>query len=335
MALPAAELMTLAGIAYGHPAAIPAYLATSPVTGGIWEAIWIARDEAVPVNFAFLARDRRPGGGVALAIRGTYPNPFSPAYWDDARQDSPFGPMARWPSGATVDPGDQEPGDPCISGGTWAGFSSLIALTDEAGTSLAQALDGLPAQTPLAVTGHSLGGTLAPVVALWLAGRAPPRRPEVATFAGMTPGNSAFAALFGPGTLLEGRVARLYNTLDSVPYGWDDVLATRDFFQPAPQGGVILDLALHATAWRLRGYDYAAIGTPVPLAGQVARPVTACTPIAFLIETLHQHLPDTYLALLGAPPLPFRIGLGAVVLPGDHPAAGALAAHAVPPVFLP
>ncbi|MCJ2080089.1 lipase family protein [Methylobacterium sp. J-090] len=325
-----AELMTLAGIAYGHPADIPDYLDRDALTHGVWQAVWIARAEMVPVNFAYLTRNLRDGG-YAVAIRGTYPNPFSPAYWEDGNQDSPFGPMAEWPSGVPSDPGGP---DPQVSGGTWAGFSGLLALQDAAGTTLAQALDRLPADAPLSVTGHSLGGTLAPVLALWLAGRDPGRIADVTTFAGMTPGNGAFAALFGPGTALAGRVRRVYNTLDSVPYGWDDVLATRGFFQPAPQGGVLLDLALHATAWRLRDYGYTAIGTPVPLPGRVEPPSIACTPIAFVIETLHQHMPDTYLGLLGAPPLPFRLGLGAVVAPIDHPVAALLAAHRVPPAYL-
>lgn len=331
MPLSAAELMTLAGIAYGHPADIPRYLDASPVTQGVWEVAWIAAAEEVPVNFAFIARDRR-SGGYAVAIRGTYPNPFSPAYWEDGRQDSPFGPMAQWPSGAASEPGGA---GPLVSGGTWAGFSGLLALRDEAGRTLPEAIDALPPDAPLAVTGHSLGGTLAPVLALWLADRSPGRTPEVATFAGMTPGNSAFAALFGPGTPLAGRVTRTYNTLDSVPYGWDDVLATRTFFQPAPQGGVLLDLALHATAWRLRDYGYTAIGAPVPLPGRVEPPTISFTPIAFLIETLHQHMPDTYLALLGAPPLPFQIGFGAVVAPREESGfAAALVGHRVPPVYL-
>lgn len=36
--------------------------------------------------------------------------------------------------------------------------------------------------------------------------------------------------------------------------------------------------------------------------------------VAYVIENLHQHMPDTYLALLGAPALPFRIGFGPYVV---------------------
>ncbi len=307
-----AVLMTLAGIAYGAPDDIPTYLVEAEPLQARWKAVWLPNPPDTPVNFAFMAKDAQSGTRV-IAIRGTYPDPLSSAYWDDARQDSPFGDMVDWP-GAT---------GAKIAGGTSEGFQNLLTLTDGNGRTLEQAVAALPVDAPLVVTGHSLGGTLTPVIALWLAETFPGRPIEATSYAGLTPGNGAFAALFGAGTALDGKVRRVYNTLDTVPYGWDKVFATHEFYEPAPKGGPVVEALLLATIARLDagGYDYAAVGSPVPLQGQVRPPAVSCDLVAYVIELLHQHMPDTYLALLGAPPLPFSIIFGSLVAPRDTAAA--------------
>ncbi|GLH77004.1 hypothetical protein SSBR45G_19120 [Bradyrhizobium sp. SSBR45G] len=312
VSVPDAVLMTLAGIAYGAPDAIASYLEQDPLTASDWRLAWLAAPPDPPDNFAFMAYSAS-SKAYAVAIRGTYPNPFSPAYWDDGDEDSPFGDMVEWPGASGAK----------ISAGTSKGLTNLLALTDQGGVSLQDAIGRLPAGSRLAVTGHSLGGTLAPVLALSASERCPSLDVWATSFAGMTPGNEAFAALFGTGTKLDGRVRRVYNRLDTVAYGWNAVWATHDFYQPAPKGGPIVAAMLLATAARLElgGYDYAPIGTPVALPGKVQPLAIGCELVAYVIENLHQHMPDTYLALLGAPPLPFSIVLASVVMPRTHPAA--------------
>lgn len=316
-------MMTLAGIAYGKPTAIPSYLAQDALTKGDWSIVWIADDVAVPVNFAFIARSAA-SGAYAIAIRGTYPDPFSPAYWSDTTQDSPTGPMQTWPGGAAS--------SAQVSGGTWTGFRNILALNG-AGQSFAEAVAALPAGATVYVTGHSLGGTLAPVIALWMSEQIGLPVPTVYAFAGMTPGNAGFAALFGPGTALDGRVWRYNNTLDTVGYGWDRVLEARNFYQPAPSGGLLVEAAIVAMALRLVPYGYTGFGTIVELQGVLRLPTINCALVAYVLENLHQHLPDTYLALLGAPALPFTIGFGSVVVPKDHPTAAVLTQGSVPVYF--
>ena len=295
----APAIMTLAGLAYGTPAALAALFAEGPVAGTTWTVVWMADDVPDPVNFAYLVRDTASGRHV-LAIRGTYPDPFSSAYWDDAQQDSPFGTMQPWP-GAT------EAGA-LVSAGTWAGLQGLLALTG-LGRTLAGVLTKLGA-ADLCFTGHSLGGTLAPVLALWTAAANPAAALTVYAFAGMTPGNAAFAREYAGEGRLAGRTWRYNNTLDTVPYGWDRVLDTLSFYEPAPRGGLLVEGLLTAMALRLVPYGFAAVGTEVRLAGVLAKPAVSCELVAYVIENLHQHLPDTYLALLGAPKLPFEIGFG-------------------------
>ncbi|UUL82981.1 lipase family protein [Sphingomonas qomolangmaensis] len=319
-----AVLMTLAGIAYGAPASIGGYLAEATPTAG-WQLGWLPTPPDPPVNFAYLATSA-DGASAVLAIRGTYPDPFSSAYWYDGNEDSPFGTMSPWPSGDGAK----------ISAGTQLALDNLLKLADPQGVTLEAAVAALPAATTLTVTGHSLGGTLAPVIALWLSERFADRAIAASSFAGMTPGNGAFAALFGPGTALDGKVQRVFNTLDTVSYGWDQVLATRDFYQPAPQGGLVVEAMLLATAARLAlgGYDYTAIGTPVALEGSVRAIPIDCALVAYVIENLHQHMPDTYLELLGAPPLPFSIGFGTIVAPRGHSLAAATPLPALPVAYL-
>jgi hypothetical protein len=316
-------LMTLAGIAYGAPQDIATYISkAAPVAG--WRVGWMPEVPEAPPNFAFLAVS--PAGQAVVAIRGTYPDPFSSAYWDDGNQDSPFGDMADWPGAARAK----------ISGGTNEGFSNLLKLADASGTGLEQAVAKLPAGASVTVTGHSLGGTLTPVLALKLAGNEPGRPVFATSYAGMTPGNAEFAALFGPGTALHGKVRRVYNTIDSVGYGWDQVFATHSFFDPAPKGGDVVSALLLATAARLKlgGYDYAAIGEPVPLKGVVRPPEVSCNLVAYVFETLHQHMPDTYLSLLGAPPLPFSILFATLVAPKSDLAKAISPDHHFPVVHL-
>jgi hypothetical protein len=107
---------------------------------------------------------------------------------------------------------------------------------------------------------------------------------------------------------LGGRVWRYNNTLDSVGYGWDNVLATRNFYEPVPRGGILVEAAIVSMAVKLRSYGYTAIGNEVKLLGKVSASPIALEVAAYLLENLHQHLPDTYLGLLNAPPLPFTIG---------------------------
>jgi hypothetical protein len=119
-----------------------------------------------------------------------------------------------------------------ISLGTAVGLAILQNMTPSSkvpggGTTLAQFLATIT-KKPVQITtvGHSLGGALAPAVALWLADTQPytdwdpngnATLASLAT-AGPTAGNSLFA--LHTGLKLGGRLASYYNTLDIVPHAW-------------------------------------------------------------------------------------------------------------------
>ena len=135
--------------------------------------------------------------------------------------------------------------DAVIADGTKAGLQILLGLTDTNGNTLQQglyaALGGQTGQT-LAVAGHSLGGALTPVMALYLAenGSTWDNGGAVTSIgayptAGPTPGDSNFADFY-QGLLTTGvngvafTFLAKYNTIDVVPQAWElDTMVTIPF----------------------------------------------------------------------------------------------------------
>ena len=152
--------------------------------------------------------------------------------------------------------------------------------------------------TPLriVVTGHSKGGALAPVLALWLKETQAPHGDNrgwdncgqatirCVTFAGPTPGNAAFAKRIESELLDHHRIA---NTRDIVTHAWEEQqLAALGRLYPgfAP----LFDRA--ASDLASIGYRHAGTGV-VSFSGQPASK-------DFVLEVIHQHL-DAYLIELG------------------------------------
>ena len=134
-----------------------------------------------------------------------------------------------------------------IAQGIAEAFERLTAMRASDGTAALDFLKGVPPDSRIVVTGHSLGGCLASLVPIWL-------RTELeatvtpCTFAGQSAGNAQFAKYFE--TLFGTRV-RYFNTLDVVPRAWnhDDLDSIKQLFpKPGPQCDLLekglVDLAM-------------------------------------------------------------------------------------------
>ena len=140
---------------------------------GSWEVVWgpvvyVPPASDLSGNVMYVARggrDTSPPGQLVVAIAGT--NPYSAFDW--IVEDAFVSTQVSWSTG------NPPPGSaPKISLGTFLGLTILQAMVagpaqPGVGSTLADFLTSQAGSCPLVtVTGHSLGGALAPAVALWL-----------------------------------------------------------------------------------------------------------------------------------------------------------------------
>ncbi|WP_325308517.1 lipase family protein [Longimicrobium sp.] len=301
--------MTLAGLAYGFPEKLPDYLRDAKLaTRGEWTATWVPGREE-DGYFAFVAANARAKRFV-VAIRGTNPS-LTKGFLHDVLDDVDVGIAAPW--------AHQSVKDARIARGTSRGLGKLLAL-DAHGVTLLEHLDAsLTEGAELWVTGHSLGGCLASVLALKLAERYAPRgvRVELMTFAAPSAGNAAFARLVQD-TLPTAR--RYYNSRDLVPMAWHDIARLPQMYDaPGPRCSPALSLWARVAAPKAAqlGYTQPGPGTALPAApssvrraaGILSRFLPFLRRKIFEVEALYQHDPNTYLSLLDAPKLPFNLPL--------------------------
>jgi triacylglycerol lipase len=299
--------MTLAGLAYGFPEKLPDYLKDARLaTRGEWTPAWVPGQEDRGY-FAYVARHGQAKRFV-VAIRGTNPS-LTAGFVEDVLHDLDVRVATPW---AGVQ-------DAATSRGAARGVERLLGL-DARGTTLLEHLDAtLPDGAELWVTGHSLGGCLASVLALRLAERYAPRevRVELMTFAAPSAGNAAFARVV---ETTFPTAQRYYNSRDLVPMAWHDLGRLPELYDaPGPRCSPILAAwaTLAAKHAKELGYTQPGSGTalgPAPSAGQAAKGLLGkirafFRPGVFEVEALKQHDPNTYLDLMGAPRLPFQLPL--------------------------
>ncbi|HEX6038768.1 lipase family protein [Longimicrobium sp.] len=291
--------MTLAGLCYAPRRRIAEHLATPALaTGGDWRVVWGPVETVA--NLLYVAHSPA-ANAYAVAIRGTVPTP-GPAQLLNVYQDLHVAQAVEWTHG-------DAPGA-VIARGTADGLRALLSCAS-GGAKLEAFLERATADAPdaaVVVTGHSLGGCLATVLAPYLRHRLPHVHVAPVTFAAPTAGNAAFAAHFD--ALFPG-APRYHNRLDLVPMAWAGLDGVGGLFPPP---GPRCPSAFRQTVrivcgWLARaGLDYAHPGVGIELAGVPERRFTRTDRVAaFTRELVRQHHPDSYLALLGAPGLPFEL----------------------------
>jgi hypothetical protein len=171
------------------------------------------------------------------------------------------------------------------------------------------------AKAKLIFTGHSLGGALAPTLALYLTQNNAPDGPlgpwgQILTYptAGATPGNQAFADLYAEyfpkeqAGLAPYRSwnTMLWNDLDVVPHAWVpvNILECPKLYAPVPPPHLETAALVLAGVLVLRGYGYTRIGN-AQLKG-TKEPITGGDWAAYLTEMGEQHVP-AYFKLIGVP----------------------------------
>jgi hypothetical protein len=110
------------------------------------------------------------------------------------------------------------PDDANISNGAMAGANNILNTPSSQGDLVSYLKSQLASGGTLIVVGHSLGGALASVLALYLKGKLPSATLSCFTFAAPTAGNQQFADYFDQ--TMTGASTRIFNSKDTVPNAW-------------------------------------------------------------------------------------------------------------------
>ncbi|MFK0199311.1 lipase family protein [Streptomyces lavendulae] len=332
-------LMTLAAIAAtaavprpsGEPRAEQALRARAGIasqlqdptlaTGGTWQLKWLglSPDNA---NLAYIAWNSDGSNQIVVAVRGTVSQPL------DTMEDLDVGTVVPFTAGGSA--------DIAVSTGAMAAFTQVATARGITGVpaaragaggpdaaipvdaTLTQALALLLAVVPSSprptvhVTGHSLGGCVATMLAAYLQTQTwtpnPPRFALV-TFAAPTAGLQGFADhVDGLDWIVHERHVNAY---DVVPLAWSDLLEARKWY-PHPQGPAATDgVKLLLTEINLLKKDNVYVQ---PLADSAITWNPSYnwydtlyinkTTADFTAQVAFQHSNFSYLHLLGAPQVP-------------------------------
>ncbi|MEU9182689.1 IPT/TIG domain-containing protein [Streptomyces sp. NPDC048550] len=268
---------------------------TSLATQGTWVLCWLGVSPG-NANMAYLAKNTDGSNSFAVAIRGTV------ASVPDLLEDLDVG---------TVVPLNLAgmPSPVPVSKGAMKAFTQVVTMST-AGVTLAQALGTALAQAQpnptVYVTGHSLGGCVATMVAPYLQTLTWPNgRPnfELHTFAAPTAGGEEFASYLDS---LEWQAnERHYNMNDLVPQAWNNLAAADHWYpDPGPKADDDVKAVISTLAglpgpnvYIQPGKDHQLNNTYQPYDPNVVKQSTQ----DFMGQVAFQHANSTYLGLLDAP----------------------------------
>lgn len=262
---------------------------------GQWKMVWGPAVFALPGTkfddaLMCVVQNNKDPDEYVIAIRGT--NPVSiPNWiiWDfQAKQ------LKAWPYG-----NPQTDATPMLSESTAFGLIILQGLRPEEGIpgykqSLLDFFQQEVSRNPglsICVTGHSLGGALAPTLALWLKdiqNKCLSSQVKISSiaFAGPSPGNRAFADYFN--SRLGNDFMRIANSLDVVTYAWETETLRKSFsaYFPPLLPSLPLAFLLKQLVDKSKGKDYKQIGeNPLILPGELK-----LLALPYLVQAIYQHI---------------------------------------------
>ncbi|MGW2255276.1 IPT/TIG domain-containing protein [Kitasatospora sp. NPDC001660] len=273
-------------------------------TQGTWELVWLALSEA-NANMAYIARSTTGSNEFAVVARGT------DADLTDVLEDLDVGTVVPFPESGSPKP-------IAVSKGAMDAFKRVVNTRSIASPSpnvtlaqaLAAALKSAPSspQPTVYLTGHSLGGCIATMLAPYLQAQTWPKQPKFAviTYAAPTAGVQSFVDYFNsvPWVIDE----RQNNAYDLVPHAWADLDTTADWYpNPGPQATEEVKLLIGAISKRSNGHVYVQPGTLCLMNTgytSLAKNLVNKTTQDFLGQIAFQHANSTYLDLVGAPAVP-------------------------------
>nr|WSX78937.1 IPT/TIG domain-containing protein [Streptomyces sp. NBC_00899] len=275
---------------------------TGLATQGVWQLRWLALspDNA---NMAYIVKNTSGPNEFAVVVRGSNANVA------DMLEDLGVGTVVPFNFGGASQP-------PSVSKGAMAAFTQLLRMTNTpaatTGTleqALASALGAsAPPNATVYVIGHSLGGCLATMLALYLQSRPWSRlAPQfgVYTFAAPTAGLQDFAAQFNKvkWVVNQGYV----NAYDMVPLAWAGLDTAKDFFpKPGPAADFYVKDVIIPELEALPGPNVYVQpdNTVAPNAGDYKPydPVAVHSTVGdFMAQVAAQHANSSYLDILNAP----------------------------------
>jgi hypothetical protein len=311
---PAPDLLTfqtmyLCGVAYmPDPPLMPGMIEKTqvpPPGTAVWRCLWGPVQNDDDANLAFVAGyfpdPNAAPQSIFVTIRGTDVDVGDIGgivwqVWEDLDADPQPMPWAL--------------NDPArVASGTLDGLTTIQGLADFTQPTNQETLSQFlttffanpaNANVTTVVTGHSLGGCLASIVAVWIRAQlAPSGAIQPITWAAPTAGNSRFAEIYDQ---LFPSARRFQNTLDVVPlayYGLGTIDGIYGGLLPAPDP-VQVGLAIMQKALKDKGASYAQ-----PAQGQQILTGSFCPADStdWYAQALHQHHLATYLAILTGTPV--------------------------------